>query len=605
MMTGEHFTNFFLDGLPQIAIGLDDEHLGPPEVWLQVPKKMVPSNAGLAAHITASLIEQGQQPALSYGMKIDHGFMTVYYWLDNSMELPMVPIVLNCTTPPLMTVRQFHEFGVAIGNAIRSYDGLERVGLVAGGGLSHFVGEPRVGDIDEEFDNWFLDILAKGDLSDIIDIPNDELMEAGNGTGEIRAWVALAGAMRGRTRPGALVRAGLRVDQRDGRRALRRRYGSGGGGEGLTSYPHRVAPNRSRAGVLEGRFGATRCGVWTTRHEAAAVVATLPCASRTPRAAAPGAAGRAVHRPSGRVDRPGRATPAWTGSRTSVPRGSHECPAGPVGSEFLRRCDGGGTDHAAGGILQPCDGRALAVASAALCMSRSNRSTSRSGARGAPSRGAGVVGPHLCRPDRCRSFDTGAEGIADPASIFLQVSATLTVPDATAVGDALILAPVFPEPWDERPWVSIEVLRERVGRFHGRGKRTAAAALELIRQGAESRTETLLRLSIVRAGLPEPDVNVTVTHQGRFVGRGDLVYRRFRLVIEYDGDHHRTDTRQFDKDLGRLDDFAAAGWRVVRVSARSLFGEPERTIERIERALRAAGWQPGDRVAPNRSRTPG
>lgn len=195
MMTGEHFTNFFLDGLPQIAIGLDDEHLGPPEVWLQVPKKMVPSDAGLAAHITASLVEQGQQPALSYGMKIDHGFMTVYYWLDNSMELPMVPIVLNCTTPPLMTVRQFHDFGKALGNAIRSYDGLERVALVAGGGLSHFVGEPRVGDIDEEFDNWFLDILGSGDLSPILDIPNDELMLAGNGTGEIRAWVALAAAM--------------------------------------------------------------------------------------------------------------------------------------------------------------------------------------------------------------------------------------------------------------------------------------------------------------------------------------------------------------------------------------------------------------------------
>lgn len=197
MMTGEHFTNFFLDGLPQIAIGLDDEHLGPPEVWLQVPKKMVPSNAGLAAHITASLVEQNYQPALSHGMKIDHGFMTVYYWLDNSMELPMVPIVLNCTTPPLMTTRQFYDFGIALGKAIRSYTGLERVGLVAGGGLSHFVGEPRVGDIDEEFDRWFLDKLGSGDLDEILDLPNDELMVAGNGTGEIRAWVALAGAMGG------------------------------------------------------------------------------------------------------------------------------------------------------------------------------------------------------------------------------------------------------------------------------------------------------------------------------------------------------------------------------------------------------------------------
>ena len=195
MISGEHFTNFFLDGLPQIAIGLDDEHLGPPEVWLQVPKKMVPSDAGLAAHITKSLVEQGHDPALSYGMKLDHGFMTVYYWLDPTMDLPMVPIVLNCTTPPLKTARQFYDFGVSMGNAIRSYDGLERVALVAGGGLSHFVGEPRVGDIDEEFDHWFLDQLAKGDLSPILDIPNDELMEAGNGTGEVRAWIALAAAM--------------------------------------------------------------------------------------------------------------------------------------------------------------------------------------------------------------------------------------------------------------------------------------------------------------------------------------------------------------------------------------------------------------------------
>ena len=162
-----------------------------------MPKKMVPSDPDLAAHVTAKLIELGHDPALSYGMKMDHGFMTVYYWLDPEMDLPIVPIVLNCTTPPLKTVRQFYDFGVSLGEAIRSYTGLERVGLVAGGGLSHFVGEPRIGDIDEEFDHWFLDMLAKGDLSDILDIPNDELMEAGNGTGEIRAWVAVAGAMGG------------------------------------------------------------------------------------------------------------------------------------------------------------------------------------------------------------------------------------------------------------------------------------------------------------------------------------------------------------------------------------------------------------------------
>lgn len=197
MLSGEHFTNFFLKNLPQIAIGLGEGHMGPLEVWLNIPKVMVPGEPKLAHHITEQLMAMGHQPALSYEMKADHGFMTVYYELDPEMKLPMVPIVLNCTTPPLMTLRQCYEFGISLGDAIRSYDGLDRVALVAAGGLSHFVGEPRIGDIDEEFDRWFLQQLESGDLDELLDTPNDELAEAGNGTGEVRAWVAVAGAMRG------------------------------------------------------------------------------------------------------------------------------------------------------------------------------------------------------------------------------------------------------------------------------------------------------------------------------------------------------------------------------------------------------------------------
>jgi len=75
------------------------------------------------------------------------------------------------------------------------------VGLVGAGGLSHFVGEPRIGDIEENFDRWFLEELERQPLSDdLLDMPNDELMEAGNGTGEVRAWVAVGGAMAGHPR---------------------------------------------------------------------------------------------------------------------------------------------------------------------------------------------------------------------------------------------------------------------------------------------------------------------------------------------------------------------------------------------------------------------
>jgi len=44
-MTGEHFTNFFLQNLPQIAIGLGEGHQGPLEKWLKIPKTIVPGQS--------------------------------------------------------------------------------------------------------------------------------------------------------------------------------------------------------------------------------------------------------------------------------------------------------------------------------------------------------------------------------------------------------------------------------------------------------------------------------------------------------------------------------------------------------------------------------
>ncbi len=43
----------------------------------------------------------------------------------------------------------------------------------------------------------FIKQLEQTDLGNLLDMPNDELMQAGNGTGELGAWVALAASMRG------------------------------------------------------------------------------------------------------------------------------------------------------------------------------------------------------------------------------------------------------------------------------------------------------------------------------------------------------------------------------------------------------------------------
>ena len=208
-----------------------------------------------------------------------------------------------------------------------------------------------------------------------------------------------------------------------------------------------------------------------------------------------------------------------------------------------------------------------------------------------PSRRSGVVGHRLGDPLLTVVYRNGLP-LVDPATLFCQLASMLSLPNLVAVGDALVLQPVFEDWSDDRPWVTAQQLEERVGRFGGRGKVAAAKAVKLIRPGAESRPESLLRLAILEAGLPEPEVNVPVLDAaGLFIGRGDLVYRRWNVVVEYDGEQHRTDNRQFERDVGRLDDFAASGWRVVRITARTC-ADRLVTIDRSARALVAGGWEP-------------
>jgi hypothetical protein len=208
-----------------------------------------------------------------------------------------------------------------------------------------------------------------------------------------------------------------------------------------------------------------------------------------------------------------------------------------------------------------------------------------------PPRRSGVTG-HLVKDALSMVVWRRGLPVVDPTTLFCQLADILSLHDLVAVGDALILRPVFPDAWEDRPWVSLRELRNRVEQYHGRGKQAASRAIRLVRQGAESRPETLLRLAIMDAGLPEPEVNPDIRDaSGRFIGRGDLVYRRWRVIAEYDGEQHRKSTKQFDRDVHRLEALANNGWHVVRIVGRSFFGDREGSIARVRRALTDAGWR--------------
>lgn len=194
VVSNEHFTNFFLENFPQLCVGVGERNWGPTEAWLPIDKAWIPGHPALADHIIRSVLAAGFDPAFSHQLELDHGVMTVYHELDPQLQLPLVPIVQNCAVHPMMPLRRCYEFGIALGQAIRSFAGLDRVALVGAGGLSHFIGVPRVGDIDEEFDHWFLDALERGEVDKVMELPDDELELAGNGAHEIRSWLVIAGA---------------------------------------------------------------------------------------------------------------------------------------------------------------------------------------------------------------------------------------------------------------------------------------------------------------------------------------------------------------------------------------------------------------------------
>jgi aromatic ring-opening dioxygenase catalytic subunit (LigB family) len=194
IVSNEHFTNFFLDVFPATCIGLGDHHEGPVEPWLGIAPGRIPGHPGLARHLLDRCVFNGHEPAFSHRLKLDHGIITVHRQLDPSGRLPLVPVVQNCAVAPMPTLRRCYEFGLSLAEAIRSWRGDDRVVLMGAGGLSHSVGTPHVGEIDEEFDRWFLGCLERGDIESVLDVPDDELEQAGNGAHEIRSWLTAAGA---------------------------------------------------------------------------------------------------------------------------------------------------------------------------------------------------------------------------------------------------------------------------------------------------------------------------------------------------------------------------------------------------------------------------
>lgn len=95
--------------------------------------------------------------------------------------------------------------------------------------------------------------------------------------------------------------------------------------------------------------------------------------------------------------------------------------------------------------------------------------------------------------------------------------------------------------------------------------------------------ETRLRMLLVLAGLPRPQVQVPLRDPvGLFVGRPDLYYVSERLAIEYDGATHRDSLAADNRRQNRL---VNAGYRLLRFTAADVLSTPDSVIQQVKQAL--------------------
>lgn len=138
---------------------------------------------------------------------------------------------------------------------------------------------------------------------------------------------------------------------------------------------------------------------------------------------------------------------------------------------------------------------------------------------------------------------------------------------------------------------SIDLLAER--HAGARGIVQLRKAIDLADKGAESPRETRTRLVLTSAGLRPTHTQIEVYDRfGYFVGRVDMGWGDWLVGVEYDGVQHWSDPDQRRRDIDRIAELEALGWRIVRVGSDMLQRRPNTIVDRAIAALRAAGYQP-------------
>lgn len=187
VVANDQFVNFFWNNIPTFFVTVGDEVKG----RFTRHRFQYRNHKDLGKAIVRAGMENGID--FSYGERIElqHTQNVPLYFLLPEPKIPILPIFVNTWVDPAPSPRRCYQ----VGELIRSVaeQSKERIAILATGGLSHFPGSPRIGEIDEKFDHQLLEIMREGKGRSLVDYSVQDLLQAGDT--EFLNWMVVIGAI--------------------------------------------------------------------------------------------------------------------------------------------------------------------------------------------------------------------------------------------------------------------------------------------------------------------------------------------------------------------------------------------------------------------------
>jgi len=202
VFANDHLVNSRICAYPDFLIGCAAQHAGPHEwfkPWIGCRDYTVTGHPQVAQAIFRGMTRHGiRMHAQRENLRFDDNISVPVVLTDyDQTGATLVPVLQNCTVPPIPDQHRCYRVGQALGDIIANDlpDDM-RVALLGSGGLSHEPGGARYWFIDEQFDHWFLELASAGDHDRLLNELTLERMEhsGSGGTCELLAWVVIMGA---------------------------------------------------------------------------------------------------------------------------------------------------------------------------------------------------------------------------------------------------------------------------------------------------------------------------------------------------------------------------------------------------------------------------